>query len=86
VLAFVLWSARRRRLRMLIPCVVAVLAISAMSSCGGGGGSTTSSPVPTVPPATSVQFTVSAPYSISTGPGSSEGGAVLATVTVNINP
>jgi large repetitive protein len=83
VLAFVLWGTRKKRWSALICCVVVVLAISVMTSCGAGVSTT--SPPPVLPPATSVQFTVSAPYTISLGGGDSESGAVLATVTVNIN-
>lgn len=85
VLAFVLWGARKRRWGTLILTAIAVLAISTMTSCGGGT-STPVQPPPVIPPATTAQFTVSAPFTIPTGPGSSEGGIDIATVTVNINP
>jgi Pro-kumamolisin, activation domain/Bacterial Ig-like domain (group 3) len=83
VLALVLWGTRKKHWRTHLQCAVAALAISVMTSCSGAG--TTTPPPPVLPPATSVQFTVSAPYTISLGGGDSDSGSVLATVTVNIN-
>ncbi len=86
VLAFVLWGARKRRWAALSRCVLAVLAISSMTSCGGSTAAVTKPPAPVIPPATSVQFSISAPYLITTGPWTGNGGNDFATVTVNINP
>jgi len=83
VLALVFWGARRKRWRRALGCLLAVVAISAMSSCGGSAA-TAPAPPPSnpAPAATSGYFSVWAAAPIK---GTTETVYDGAKLTLNVN-
>jgi hypothetical protein len=83
VLAFLVLGMRKRRWSTLVCCALAVLAMSSFTSCGGSAGSTGTGPAG--PPATSVQFTLTADTTFVVGSGVTDTSDNGVTLTVNLS-